>query len=91
MDKESIENYIPLEQTNYGGLRKFIQFYKKSFVRIPEVLLKAAVKLIQNFKGRLGDECKNSFILSILKRFSRFHCIGGYIPCFNRMPTIRNC
>jgi len=56
MEKESVENYLPLQQNSYGGLRKFIQYYKKNNIRIPEAILKAGVKLIQSFRGRLGDE-----------------------------------
>ncbi len=58
MQTETIENFLPLQQGSYGGLRKFVLFYKKNLVRLPEAILKAGVKLITNFRGRLGDECK---------------------------------
>lgn len=60
MQTETIENFLPLQQASYGGLRKFVLFYKKNLVRLPESILKAGVKLITNFRGRLGDECKIS-------------------------------
>jgi len=56
MQTETIENFLPLQQASYGGLRKFLLFYKRNLVRLPEALLKAGVKLISNFKGKLGDE-----------------------------------
>lgn len=55
--QESIEGHLPLQHNNYGELRKFVVTYKKSLVRLPEAILDAGAKLIQNFKGRLGDDC----------------------------------
>lgn len=65
MQVETIDSYLPLQQNNYGGLRKFVVFYKKNLVRMPEVILEAGIKLLRNFKGKLGDECNPSFSLEL--------------------------
>ena len=57
MDQESVETYLPLQSNNYGSLRKFVVYYKKHLVRLPEAVLEAGVKLVRNFRGRLGDDC----------------------------------